>query len=484
MSGRGTGQGGPPALQRELAVWLDGAPGRVGLLSARVAAGGAVSFVYDAAYLNHPQAVPLSVSLPLRTAAYADAETRIFFDNLLPEGERRRAEALGRRIDPADVVGLLEVLGRECPGAVSVVPSAAPPTKAPGHLDTDYEVLSEARIAALVEDAAAGRPTGERARFSLAGVQQKLAVARDPASGFFLLPRNGAPTTWLIKVEARQGEYHGIVANEALCLSVLRRLGLPAVHAERSVIGGIRVLLVARYDRIIGPGRLVSRRHQEDAAQVLGVPRELKYEADAERAGVPAGSRGFSGLLGRFAGVLRSPGDARVQLVEAAHANWLLGNCDAHLKNFAVLHGMPEVGRLTAPGRLGFGFDLAPFYDVVCVGAYPDVDQTLAMHIGRAEQWDAVERQDWLALAGQMFPGRRIGAGILARQLDWLKQAAAAALPAIDAAVGEGVATREEAKPIRDVVGSRVRHLNRTLKWDIPAETDAPIRRGGGWALS
>ena len=87
-------------------------------------------------------------------------------------------------------------------------------------------------------------------------------------------------------------------------------------------------------------------------------------------------------------------------------------------------------------------------------------------------------------MAGQMFPGRRIGAGILARQLDWLKEAAAAALPAIDAAVEEGLATREEAKPIRDVVGSRIRHLNRTLKWDIAAKTDAPIRRGGGWALS
>ena len=135
---------------------------------------------------------------------------------------------------------------------------------------------------------------------------------------------------------------------------------------------------------------------------------------------------------------------------------------------------------MTAGGHLGFGFDLAPFYDVVCVGAYPDVDQALAMRIGRAGQWDAVERQDWLVLAGQMFPGRRIGAGIFARQLDWLKEAAAAALPAIDAAVTEGVATREEAKPIRDIVGSRIRHLNRTLKWDIPAETDAPIRRGGG----
>jgi hypothetical protein len=93
---------------------------------------------------------------------------------------------------------------------VSVLPRDAPPTKAPGWLDADYETLSDARMAALVEDTAAGRPTGERTRFNLAGVQQKLAVARDPASGAFLLPRTGAPTTWLVKVEARQGEYGGL----------------------------------------------------------------------------------------------------------------------------------------------------------------------------------------------------------------------------------------------------------------------------------
>jgi len=83
-----------------------------------------------------------------------------------------------------------------------------------------------------------------------------------------------------------------------------------------------------------------------------------------------------------------------------------------------------------------------------------------------------------------MFPGRRVGPGVLARQLDWLRDAALAVLPAIDAAVGEGLVTRTEAKPVRDVVGSRIRHLNRTLGWDIPADTDAPIRRGGGWSLS
>ena len=71
----------------------------------------------------------------------------------------------------------------------------------------------------------------------MAGVQRKLALARDPATGGFLLPRDGASTTHILKVEAQDGEHRGIVANEALCLDVFRRLGLPTVHAERMVIG-------------------------------------------------------------------------------------------------------------------------------------------------------------------------------------------------------------------------------------------------------
>ena len=130
MSEQTPENGEQPAFQQELAVWLDSASVRVGVLSKSVA-GGAVNFVYDAVYLGNQHAAPLSVSLPLRTEAYADAETRVFFDNLLPEGERRRTEALTRRIDPTDVFGLLEALGRECPGAVSVLPLDAPPIRRP-----------------------------------------------------------------------------------------------------------------------------------------------------------------------------------------------------------------------------------------------------------------------------------------------------------------------------------------------------------------
>jgi serine/threonine-protein kinase HipA len=474
--------GAASAFGRRLAVWLEGAPGLVGTLSGEPGGGYPVTFTYDATYLRSPQAVPLSAALPLTATPYGDAASRAFFENLLPEGERRRSEARADHLDSADVLGLLNRLGRECPGAVSVLPEDAPPVKVPGDLATDYESLDDAQLAALVADTAAGRASNERTRFSLAGVQRKLALARDPQTRAFLLPRAGAPTTWLLKVEPPRSEFRGIVANECLCLSVLRRLGLPTVHAERSVIGDTKVLLNARYDRPVWNG-LVTRLHQEDAAQILGVSPDLKYEDLAETAGIPPERRGFAGMLGLVASLTRAPVDARSVLMQAAWANWLLGNCDAHLKNFAVRHGHAAVG-MVAGSHLGFGFDLAPFYDVVCVAAYPDISQKLAMRIGRTDVWDEVERNDWMILAGQMFPNRRVAASARRPLLDGLQRMAAAILPAIDAAVAETLVTRMEAKPIRDVAGARIRHLNRTLGWSIPAETDAPISRGGGWASS
>ena len=465
----------------ELHVWIDGAPGRVGILSSAGGAIAPVSFAYDPEYLAHPGARPVSASMPLSIPVHEDAGARAFFDNLLPEGERRRSEALRLGMAPTDVMGLLRDLGRECPGAVSVLPPGAEPAKSPGSLDADYEVLDERGLADLVQAAAAGRPMGARMRFSLAGVQEKVALARDPNSGAFLLPRGGAPTTWLLKVEAPRGPLRGIAANEFLCLHLFRSLGLPTVHAERAVVDGIPVLLVARYDRVV-QAREVRRIHQEDAAQVLGVPHEMKYEDDAAVQAIPAGRRGFPGLFGPLAGATRAPIDARLLLLRAAFLNWLLGNTDAHLKNFALVQGDLPFGA-SFGSHFGPGFSLAPFYDVVCVGAYPDFDGGMAMRIGGAARWDEVTRADWASLVSQAFPRRR-GAGAASPHLEWFRSAAAMVLPKVDAAVEAGLVTHWEAKAVRDAIGERLRHLNATLGWSIPADTDAVLPRSGGWVWS
>lgn len=457
-----------------LDVWLDGQPAPLGQLRRDV--GVSLSFAYAPDYTTDPDAVPLSVRLPLRREPYGDREARAFFDNLLPEGEPRDAIAAKHRLDTGDVVGLLAILGADAPGAVSVLPAGAPPAKSPGHLGIDYASMSEADLAEAVAASATGRPPAEKLHFSLAGVQSKFALAVDDG-GRFLVPLGGAPSTHIVKVERTNARERGVVANEFACLELCRRLGLPTVGARRVEIAGTPCLITPRYDRRRSAEGLVGRLHQEDAAQVLGIDRSLKYEARAIEAGRKAG---LTELFGGFAGACRSPVDARDVLFRATFVNWLVGNSDAHMKNFALVHepaGLRIAGLPLSPMRA-----LAPIYDVVCVAAYPDFSHDYAMRIGADYSWSSVEREHWEHLARLAFGARSRTA--VRRGLERLRAIAATALPALDAMVEERAVGRRETKSIRDVIGQRLRHLEATMGWDVSADTDEPIVRGGGWAMS
>ncbi len=453
-----------PAGTPSLDVWLAPSPVPIGHI--RPAEPGrpgarALTFTYAPGY----RGLPLSASLPVRPEAWADRDCRVFFDNLLPEGEQRDAAAARHRLDSDDVFGLLALLGADAPGAVSIVPSGQATPKSPGRLPEDYEPLDGASLEEAVRAVAAGRAPGrDGMRFSLAGVQRKLALARE--GGRFLVPRGGAPSTHILKFgEDREP---GIVANELLCLRVFRALGLPAAEAEAVEIAGVRALLVTRFDRF-REGAVIERRHQEDAAQALGIPRSLKYEAQAREAGLDAG---LGALLGRFAGMCRQPIAARDALLRATFLNWLLGNSDAHAKNFALLHGAPG----TAPG-------LAPFYDIVCIPALGrPYNLAPAMRIGEATSWEDVRRRDWEAVARLAQP--RAGAAALRRMVDRLWPLAVGLLPALDGVVASGAVSRMEAKRVRDLAGERLRLVNATMGWaEVPVDTDAAFSRPtGGWA--
>jgi serine/threonine-protein kinase HipA len=100
---------------RDLEVYLSGT--RVGTLSQDEK--GYLLFSYAAAYLNRPEARPLSHSLPLRSEVYEERECHPFFAGLLPDSEITR-RALGDRfqVSKDDDFGLLSSLGRDCAGAV------------------------------------------------------------------------------------------------------------------------------------------------------------------------------------------------------------------------------------------------------------------------------------------------------------------------------------------------------------------------------
>ncbi len=421
-----------------LEVLIEGASGVVGTLESVAAAGGRrLRFQYEPEY----RGPALSASLPRRKQVYGDAESRVFFDNLLPEGATRAiSDANGRPFDQDDVVGLLSILGGECPGAVMVLPPGAPAPKVPGDLQRDYEAISDDEVERILARVAAGQPPEDSDRASLPGVQAKVAVAYDERSDTFLRAVTpGVPTTHLIKVgPERDPRFAGVVANEALCMHIARSVGFAVAAFARVTFGSVDALVVTRYDRPVSPRGLVVRLHQEDAAQALGLDRTQKYEDKAAAAGKAAG---LVRLLGDFAKLTEVPSDTRATLRRAVFLNWLLGNNDAHMKNFSLLH--PQRGGKPV---------LAPLYDIVSVEALPGEWRSMAMKMNGRTFAAAVTAADirWLA---SLEPDGRTASGTAARaRLDEFFRIANSVPGVITAAVHAELVSEEEAQPVRKLV--------------------------------
>lgn len=332
-------------------------------------------FEYDAAYLAHEQAVALSVSLPLQSAPFEGAVVRNWFGNLLPEGMIREAICARLKLPVWDDFALLAAIGGECAGAVSL--SADFDAEGGDALTSqalEAELLQSGWRGSAAEMALVGTPR----RLSLAGAQDKIAVVVH-ADGVIRMPATGELTTHILKPDSHR--LPGLRDLEALGLTLARALGLPVAHADLRTVAGEKALLVARYDRAVGPTGDPVRLHQEDFCQALGHPSEQKYEVQ----GGP--SLAACANLIRFQ--LRLGPLAIRQFLDWVIYNILIGNADAHAKNLALL--TPQDGRR----------QLAPFYDLVPTIAVPEryVDRVPAMNIGQAKAIDQVGYRDWEALA-------------------------------------------------------------------------------------
>lgn len=328
-------------------------------------------------YLTDALAHPLSVSLPLREKPFSDSETRGFFANLLFENAQREQVMQRHGLDFSDIVGLLEHLGADCPGAVSCVPLGAGPAKTPGDLVTDYDPLDEAELQRVMRSLRDHRrvPDDTRDPSPLAGVQGKIALTLLP-DGRFALPKRGlnVPTTHILKVPRRTEMTS--VAQEHLVMTLMAELQRHPVAETRCVgAGELQGLLVTRFDRVIA-GTTVRRLHQEDFAQALGLGPHLKYERHGG-----AGRRFSAEAVGRLLMATAQPGRARQAFLEMTLVNLALGNTDNHAKNHALLYDGPRP-------------TLAPIYDVLPVLIDDQVTHQLAFDVGSAKMTDAITRDD------------------------------------------------------------------------------------------
>ena len=320
------------------------------------------SFRYDSAYIESVDAVAISKSLPLREEAFNALESRTFFENLLPpEVVRRKLEKILHH-DYRNTFAFLRDLGGDCAGAISLRP------------DDKMNEGEEESLRELTEDEADEilRALPERPllqglvdgyRISVAGAQDKL-VARIHGNTI-VLPLRGAASTHIVKPQ--MSICSDSVENECFCQRLALAVGLDAAKASVIDVKGRSYYVTERFDREAVDGRVL-RLLQEDFCQALGVPAEEKYEED----GGPSAVRCFSFLRREGFGFSEMQ-----KFIDALVFNFLVGNADAHAKNFSLLY------RGGAPS-------LAPLYDVLSTSVYPNLAGRMAMSIGGAREFDEV----------------------------------------------------------------------------------------------
>ncbi len=444
-----------------LDVRLDGFGDPIGKLS-RLSSG-AVEFAYAHDHLRDPDAIPLSLALPLTDEPYRDVQARAFFDNLLQERDQALASIIGRyEISRDDIVGLLFHMGKDCAGALSVLPEGAPPVKVPGNYDTDYTPLSEARMEEIVASLHRRRtlPSDMNDPSPLAGMQSKIALTVLP-DGRFAEPvqGSGAPTTHILKVPDPDPPNDAL--HEATTMRLSRDTGFPTADVKVIPFSSVDALLVTRYDRSLDEDGRVVRIHQEDFAQALGLPSSMKYE----RRGTP--ERRFDvGSVARVLNLTSSPAKERLFFIRATIFDLLVGNVDGHAKNFATLYGHRGASRLS------------PRYDVMPTRLDANLTDELAYRIGGAHRIEDIgpgEFDDFLKQLG-------IATGAARKRLrdthipDIARQLASH-LGALDKA---------NLKKLADLIAANTRTLLGALSLEVPPEAanrDAYVVKDGGWGL-
>lgn len=332
---------------------------------------GQILFQYVEEWLNKPNAIPLSHSLPLRGKEFSERECKGFFGGLLPEEQKRELIARNLGISARNDYAMLERIGGECAGAVTFIPAGLP---LPDD-DHRYRELNEEALAEILRELPR-RPLmagAEDVRLSLAGAQDKIVVR--VSGDRIALPLGGAPSSHILKPAIER--FEGVVFNEAVCMKLASAVGLQTAEVEIRRVDGIDYLLVERYDRrqrmVANGPAYYERLHQEDFCQALGISSEMKYQSE----GGPSLKQIFA-LLRDLSSV---PIIDLRHLLDAAIFNALIGNHDAHGKNFSLTY---EKGSLIT----GRNIRLAPLYDLVSTVYYPELTGKMAMKIGDENRSD------------------------------------------------------------------------------------------------
>ena len=371
-------------MVKELSVRLNGI--EIGTLSL---INGKMEFKY-----SDKATFPISLSLPLQKESFKENACRAYFGGLLPENPNIR-ELLAKKykININNDFKLLEAIGRDCAGAISFHEKNEPEIEQE-FIKISGKFLSDAELKKYIEELPYRPYMGNR--LSLAGAQEKTAVC--VINGKIAMPNDDIPTTHIIKTALPK--YIQSIQNEFICMNAAKQIGIIVPDVEIRKIDDLEFLLIERFDRDIDEycnGNVdnfwghtkdcetctnhsekqclrMKRILQEDFAQSLGIKSKDKYKVT------------FKDCL-KVLNQTTAPAAVKQEFVKRVIFNYLIGNTDAHSKNFSLSFYWEE----------NF-IDLAPAYDMLCSSIY-DCDQRIAMKIGKARFYNDVTEQDWQIFA-------------------------------------------------------------------------------------
>jgi serine/threonine-protein kinase HipA len=316
-------------------------------------------FAYDPELVDErgPGQGLLSNSLPLRREPFSGEATRAYVEGLLPQGRRRRR--IGKELDVDHVDGylMLAELGQDCPGAVTFVPEGEE-IEARGPEQVQW--LEEDELAELLKAPPPtyfGEDGGRRMRATLPGDRHKLSLVRDEQNDRWGWPEAGVPSTHVIKPDT--GEYPEYIANEMFCMSLFRQVGLRVAQGSVEEIAGRRCIVSPRYDRV-GEGLDAQRLHAETFAQALGISPDGEEGTEEGEAPDFAEASGLLNAVGR--------GDDLINLLNVAFCNYIVGNGDAHGRNFNLV----DDDRRSVRDAPGSRWRIAPLTDITSTAVYDD----------------------------------------------------------------------------------------------------------------
>ena len=377
-------------------------------------------FGYFVEWLADAQSRPLSLSLPFLpgNAPYQGQVVTDYFDNLLPDNDAiRRRLAQRHQTGGTDAFRLLAKLGRDCVGAIQILPEDEAPTDV---YEIHGEAMDAAGVAQRLRNVTLAPALGLHGddmdlRLSIAGAQEKTALLQH--GGQWLLPHGSTPTTHIFKlplgwVGQMQADMRTSVENEWLCSKIMAAYGIPIAPCEIAQFEDQKALVVERFDRIpASDGSWIVRLPQEDMCQATGTSPLTKYQAD----GGPGIARIMELLLGSDNAARDRETFFKTQIIF-----WVLAATDGHGKNFSIA--------LLPGGR----FRSTPIYDVLSVhpvigtgrNRLPPQKAKLAMAVrGSSNHYliDKIQRRHWIAQAQQIGLGavtaeRLIGEVIIATE--------------------------------------------------------------------